>query len=458
MWSVIKLTLQSAIRLKVAQAIGAALFLAVVCLPFLIRHNGSAEMFSQVFLTYTLRVSVGLLGMATLWMACAGLASDIEGAQISLLLTKPLSRWKLWIGKWLGIILLNGIILSVTAVLIYLLMTFQARNLDPEQQAIFRQRALASRGAATETLDDYQRDLAAIYENRLQVLSEAGVEIDESEAFAKSEIEARARYETIPHMHLRRWEIDLSGTGWQQAENLQIKTLFHDAKTETTTGREGLWRIGSDDSERIVDEIKSLNPGISHEWSVPAACVDPSGKLIIEFHNYSDSTLLFPLEGGLEVLYPDGHLLVNLFRGQLALWVWIAALAAIGMAGSSFLSFPVATFFSVALLLITWSGGIARDVVTEGTVSGVDDHTGLPTFQTLDPVAVPVFQGIAYILDNVQAVSPIAALSEGRSVSWEDCGEAFVKIGLGLAGPFVLIGIFQFSRRELAAHFGSGSL
>ncbi len=457
MWPIIKLTFRSAVRLKVAQAIGAALFLSVICLPAMIRHNGSAEMFSQVFLTYTLRVTVSLLGMSTLWMACAGLASDIEGQQISLLLTKPLARWKLWLGKWMGILALNGVMLSLAAFLIYGLMVYQSRRLDPEQQKIFQDQALSSRGSATESMEDYQKDLTAIYQNRIDRLNEAGLEINEQDALAKSEYEARARLETVPSMHLRRWVIDVSNTDWRDSENFQIKAFFHASKMQSTSACEGLWRIGSDTSTRIVDEIKRLDPGIPHEWNAPTDCIGSDGKLVVEFHNYSDSTVLFPLENGLEILYPDGSLLTNLFRGQLTLWVWIGALAAIGMAGSSFLSFPVATFMALALLLITWSGGVARDVVAEGTVSAVDEHTGEASFKLLDPIAVPIFQGIAFVLDTAQEVSPIEALSRGRSVTWNDCGSAILKLGLGIGGPFIVIGIIQFSRRELAINFGSGA-
>ena len=66
--------------------------------------------------------------------------------------------------------------------------------------------------------------------------------------------------------------------------------------------------------------------------------------------NPNDTALLFPLEDGMEVLYPEGGFALNFARGLGIIFCWMALLAALGLTAASFLSFPVAAFFSLAIL------------------------------------------------------------------------------------------------------------
>jgi len=59
------------------------------------------------------------------------------------------------------------------------------------------------------------------------------------------------------------------------------------------------------------------------------------------------------------------------------------------------------------------------------------------------------------VVSLVKNFSPIDALSSGRSITWEEFGLAFAQIVLLLGGIFALIGIFLFSRRELATAQGT---
>ena len=55
----------------------------------------------------------GLLGLSTLWLACGTLARDIEECQMQVVAVKPIARWQIWLGKWLGIMSLNAALLGL---------------------------------------------------------------------------------------------------------------------------------------------------------------------------------------------------------------------------------------------------------------------------------------------------------------------------------------------------------
>src|ERR1700729_1597875 len=132
------LTWKAALRFKLFLVIAVLLILAVVGLPLVIKDDGTARGFTQIILTYTLSVITGLLGLSTLWLACGTLARDIEECQIQVLATKPIARWQIWLGKWLGIMTLNTALLLISGASVYGLLQWRASKLPAEIQSELR--------------------------------------------------------------------------------------------------------------------------------------------------------------------------------------------------------------------------------------------------------------------------------------------------------------------------------
>jgi ABC-type transport system involved in multi-copper enzyme maturation permease subunit len=145
--AMIGLTWKAAFRFRLFLVIAVLLLAAVVGLPLLIRDDGTARGFTQILITYTLSVVTALLGLSTLWLACGTLARDIEECQVQMLAVKPIARWQIWMGKWLGIMSINAVLLSICGVSIYCLLQYRASRLPPGQQAVLRNEVLVSRGS-----------------------------------------------------------------------------------------------------------------------------------------------------------------------------------------------------------------------------------------------------------------------------------------------------------------------
>ncbi|PYM12693.1 MAG: hypothetical protein DME18_10700 [Verrucomicrobia bacterium] len=166
--------------------------------------------------------------------------------------------------------------------------------------------------------------------------------------------------------------------------------------------------------------------------------------------------MFFPLDDGLELLYPESGFGINFVRGLGIICCWLALLAAIGLSAASFLSFPVATFVSLGVLVVGLSSGTVKQVVEEGGIAAVNHETGhVDTPTVLDLVALPVFKGLLKVINLVHGFSPIDSLSTGRSVSWGELARAFMQVVLLMAGAFAAIGIISFTRRELATAQGT---
>ena len=128
------LTWKAAFRFRLFLVIAVLLLVSVVGLPLLIKDDGTARGFTQILLTYTLGVITGLLGLSTLWLACGTLARDIEECQIQVVAVKPIARWQIWLGKWLGILSLNAALLALSGASVYGLLQWRATKLPAAEQ------------------------------------------------------------------------------------------------------------------------------------------------------------------------------------------------------------------------------------------------------------------------------------------------------------------------------------
>ncbi len=445
------LTIRAAVRYRLLAVVSVLLMAGVVGLPLVIRDDGTARGFAQIVLAYTLSVTTGLLGFVTLWMACGTLAREISEAQIQMVAVKPISRWQIWIGKWLGLMTINAALLTLAGVAIFFLMNYRANHLPADQQAILKNEVLVARASIKEPIPDYKADAMRYLQDRYkQSPPPPGTDLKAVEKMAIERI--KSEYQIVAPGYMRQWNIDLGlARHFLGDQPLFIRTKFNVAETNASGNYLGLWEIGPADSPNPYRERMNLSDNTFHEFVIPPKLFDDKGMLTIRFINRNDTAVLFTLEEGLEVLYKDGGFGLNFARGIGILFCWLAFLAALGLAASSMLSFPVAAFVTLGVLFVAFSSGTLKQVVEEGGISGVNHDTGvIDQPVTIDRLSVPIAKTFVGIIDTVKDFSPVDSLSSGRSISWGELGRAIFQIVLIMGGLMSAVGIYCFSRRELA--------
>ncbi len=450
------LTVKAAFRFRLVLLLAVILLGGVVALPLILKDDGTARGFTQILLTYTLSLITVLLGFATLWLACGTLARDVEECQIQMVVVKPVARWQIWLGKWLGILAVNAILLALSAGAVFLLLQWRAQRLPAEEQAVLRNEILVARGSAKPPVPDYEPEVKRIIQHRLQ---ESPVPLSDM-AFVERQVreQLKARDQIAPPDYRKPWVIDL---GVRKEElggrPLFLRVKFNSADYSTGKTYLGYWVVGDFGTARSYEtEPMSLASETYHEFPVPSELIDETGKLTINFVNRSSSVLLFPVEDGMEVLYRQGGFAMNYARGVAIVFLWLAFLAAVGLMASSFLSFPVAAFFSVGVLIVGMSTGTISLILEQGTIFEVNHETGMANEPTLiDRVALPLFKWLLNLINLVRGFSPIDSLSTGRTISGAELTLAFLQIGVLLCGVLAAIGIWVFTRRELATAQGT---
>ena len=446
------LTWKAALRFRLFLVITALLLAAVVGLPILIKDDGTARGFTQILLAYTLSTITALLGLSTLWLACGTLARDIEECQIQMVAVKPIARWQIWLGKWLGIVSLNAALLAISGLSIFVLLQWRSTKLSPDEQRILHNEVLISRGSAKEASVDaeIESDTERYLKERLQRTQVTQLDVKLLRQQIKEGI--KAQYQLVPPGMSRRWQIDLGlAKQFLKNEPLYLRVKFNAAEKSPSGTFTGLWRVGVPDSKRIwVSEPMSLAPDTFHEFAIPANLIDDKGVVTIDFGNLNNTALIFPLDEGMEVLYREAGFGLNFVRGLGIIFCWMAVLATLGLAMASFLSFPVAALASLTALVMALFSGTMANAVAEGTVMGVDEESGKVGHSLVDAVVIPIFRAALTVINLAKDFSPIDSLSTGRSISWEQLGHAIAQIVLFLGGIIGVFGVWSFTRRELA--------
>jgi len=424
--------------------------MAVVLLPLVIKHDGTARGFTQILLTYTLSSITALLGISTLWLACGTLARDIEESQIQLVAVKPIPRWQIWFGKWLGLITLNMMMLGISGACVYGLLIYRSAKLPEKEQQILRNEVLVARSSMREQIPDFKADVERILNERLKTLTLTPDEVRDLRKQIEEQV--KAAQQIVPKDYRREWVIDAKKAlkAVELGRPIYLRIKFYVAQPTIGATYLCLWRIGSDTSKQVIELEQRLANETFHEFPVPPDVIGSDGKLVINFVNRNQTAVLFPLDEGLEVLYYEGGFLMNFVRALLIILFWLVLLAAIGLAASSFLSFPVAAFATMSVMIFFFSSDIMRSSVEENTVFGRDHETNKQINPVMDSIMLPLFKLTVKVVDLAQAYSPVDYLSSGRTISWFELLSAFGQVVVLLGGVASAIGITAFYRRELA--------
>src|SRR5262245_46921641 len=287
------LTWKAAFRIRLFWVLSGLLLMSVVLLPLFIKDDGTARGFTQILLTYTLSVITALLGLATLWLACGILAKDIEECQLQLVAVKPIPRWQIWLGKWLGLVMLNLALLALAGASVYGLLQYRASHLPAREQEILRREIMVARGSLKPPRPNIETEVERLFQERVQ---QARVPESEQPELRKrlTELVGAARQVALPG-YVKIWNLD---AGLQAAllrdELLFVRVKFFVSQTNASGTYLMRWQIGP--PERPWIEDMKLAAETPHEFAIPANLFDDQGRLPIRLFNREPTTMVIPFD------------------------------------------------------------------------------------------------------------------------------------------------------------------
>lgn len=115
--AVLRTTLAEGLRAKVASGFAALILISIPVFWLTSEGDGTIKGKVQMFFTYSLGFSLFLLAILTVLFSCRSLSVEIASRQIYGIVSKPIPRWQIVVGKWLGVILLDLVLIILAGVM-----------------------------------------------------------------------------------------------------------------------------------------------------------------------------------------------------------------------------------------------------------------------------------------------------------------------------------------------------
>ncbi len=403
------LTCRLVIRSRLFACLFFLLLLGVVGLLLTIKGDGTPAGQVYVLLRYALAYIQGLLSVATLWTACALTAGEIEDRTLQMTLVRAVHRWQIWLGKWMGLLVVNAALLLWGSALIFGLVQWTLRdNLECEQLLAVRREAvrLGEEAASLRVVAPGERT-----EWRFRVLG-------------RSVSTAAPTLEYV----------------WQSSDPERLKLT------------EGRWEFRAEGGMPISVTVTNFT-GRRGWVRAPVGMTAGASEMTVAFENNNRRhpvTFVFTPENQPVLLMPAGTLTGNLGRAIFVLWARLAFLAALGITVGCLLSTPVAAFVSFSCVVVLAFSGYIRSVVATG-VFYVPHEGGTPEMGPLDAGIHALFRAVEWVIRPLTGVDPLTLLAEGRQIAGAAVVSAVFWQAAVYAAVLWLAGSWLFSRREIGA-------
>ena len=461
LWSIIKLTAKAALRSHIFQLLLVLLLLCVFLIPLTISGDGTAYGYIQISLKYSLAVITFILSLSVVWLSCFCMSSDVESYQLHMVISKPVSRGKIWIGKWAGILLIHLVLLLIAGTAIYFMVTWQfsRQSFTPEQKAKIESEVMVGRRVFWPERPDIDAIARQVLTQRLKELREQGKEkaINTDEATALSEMRkmVMARLSEIRpgegNMHPWRF-VDIPDNG----QPLFLRFRFYVNKISSKDQRitYGQWFVMREiETDEVKDMKKVKKPylfpvtaapqqymtGVYHELTLWPGSVLQDHSVAVAFvsSDPEEKPLILQMSDGPKLLAKVDGFLGNFLRALTVSALELIILAGLACAAGGIMSMPVAVFMVFSYLLF---GIFAQFLVG----SGADSIEGLSGF-----VGYWISRFLLIIIIPMQNFEVSGFISNGELIEFSLIGKLIFQYFILKALPLFLLGIWLYRRREM---------
>ena len=450
-FAIAAITVRGAIRSRVVLVLLGLLLFAIIGLPLTVEGDGTPGGYVRVFLTYTLGAVSLILSLATLWAGCAAVAEDITERQLQMVVTKPVTLFHVWLGKWTGLMALNACLLAISGVVVGALLygNIDRSDLSEADRETLRAQVLIA-------LQPHRPALPNVEQEALARLPEVKAAIGAPSAPSDREL-------------LRQVRLMLKRRAFTAAPNVPARFRFSlpdrlppnqplyldyqfAASDPTPTRVPHRWRVYRTDADLFVELRTEIVSGLRHRVELDPAPLTGQGPVFVEFRNEFDGpiSILFEPEDGLILYTHAGGFVGNLVRALLMQLMHLGLLAAVGVTAGCLFSLPVAAFVSFFAILMLTTAPYVRGLAEREVFLALSEEPS-HIAQAVD-VGLSAFFTLLYnTLAPLRDVQPFDDLGVGKHIPWSGVARVFgIRILLygGLIGFF---GSLLFMRREIGS-------
>lgn len=480
-----------AVRVKIAVVCMALMMVIVAVMPLLLNSESRLQYRIQTFLSWSIGGTGLVLALMTIFLTVRTITSEVKDRQIFMTMTKPVRHWHYLLGKFIGIALINVVLLTVAGFGIYAfarILEVQPAMDGTDRAAVYNQVLTAratirpQRPKEMNSEEIFQRRLAEIRAENPQRYGDA----PSPELRKQIESTIVAAWHTIPPGRGTVYYFPHVGEALKYTDTVQLRLKPRGQPQPPDKMLYMAMRLNGVPMNwnPVTNQVESYQL-VSRNFQtidVPLLAgngeptVDEDGGIALRIDNINlngprqfDGSIFFEPDEGLEMLYTVGTFEGNLFRALVMLWLQLCFFAMLGLAAGSFLGFPVATLFCI----MAYVGAGAKDFLVESLrgyaqIQATTNETGpwtfvqatvgqfwthLSSFEMWEAGKVLVRVSGEIFLNMIPSFSkyqPASLVADGRVVSPAMVGDAVFWILCCWTLAVALLAWAIFTRRELA--------
>jgi hypothetical protein len=431
------------------------IILLIVLLPAMgvsMTGDGTLKGRLQTFVSYGFSLTNFLLSLLTIVVSVYSLTSDIQQRQIYTVLTKPIRRFQLLLGKLLGIILLDVALLVLFSAVIYAVIIYTPKfyRASQTERAQADNEFFTARAGLIPPEVDVKQEVKDTY-NRLEKTGQLPPDISDNKVSRENYIggltqSIKLGKRAVAVGHELVWEFS-NVKPLDPNQVFFIRFKYDVSVNPPDLQVFGRWFAGDDRQLKYGAKVQTPIYTFDrkdlirtfYEIEVPADSVAEDGYLAVGFFNVplNNTVIIFPPEDGLEVLYKADTFTANFLRAVLLILFRLIFLACLGILASTFLSFPVAILFCLAIFFTGTVSGFCLESFDflSGNLSSVYSYTVRPIVQ---------------LLPQFDKFSPTKFLVPARLLSWSLLAKVVFSLICIKAVLLWLAALLIFSYKEIA--------
>lgn len=466
-WAIVNLTWKNAARSHVFQLLLLVLLLCVACVPTTVRGGVAASDFIQISIFYTLSAISFILALSAVWIGCFVMTQDIEGYQLHMVVTKPVSRVKIWFAKWLGVSLIHLVLLVVAATATYFIVLWNFEKQDYPKAELDKVRAevMVGRRVYQPVRPDFDAIAREVLKRRVIELQSKGQPVDlspegQDKMFAEIKRMVISRNTELPFENIRTWRYENLPKNPDKPIFLRYRTYIEKISSKGQRMTRGLWllgvprfRQGQEDKAAAQNRnskdydiyffqlsagLEQAMSGVFHEKRLDPkwGFITPQQEVYLRYLNVDDtkSAQFFQEADGPKLLIAVTGFGANYTRAVLVIGLGIVMLAGLGCAFGGFMSLPTALFVVISYLLF---GSLSSYILGQTYVSGIGDQMARLVAGILMKLVIPL-----------QVFDMTSLVSKGELVEFSYIAKLFY-FYFPRALVLYALGIIMYRRREL---------
>ena len=461
--AVAKNTISQAIRMKIAFVLILFLLILLPSLPYLLESDGTQRGQVQLVFTYGILISSFLLSMLTIFLSCSVLSSEIRQKQIFILDSKPISRWQVLLGKWLGVMVIDLALLVFMAVVLYLLVAYLARpgreNATGKDQMLLDGEVLvARRSLKPEKLATDEKEVEKRYQEMLRETTRKDLPEEQTKRKIRADILQAGTIVAVRQPKI--WRFKVTPDPKHPNVPFTIRFFTRDAEYKPDMKFRAQWAIRNPSMPAwLLVQAGDYATNKNYPVTVPSQFVAESGIIEIRYVHFGrineqsgeleNKSIMFPFKDGMRILYRAGGFEMNFLRGLVLILCRIGFLAIVGIVASTFLSFPVASLFALTVYVFGSAATYISDFIgrSAGSIFSAEALRDIPVRNLAHRF---FYEVLLYLFPNLAEFNPIGRLTTGMMIEWLDVLQAILFLVIIYGGVTAVLGHIIFNRRELA--------